>query len=671
MQASILISYNKSRASFLTWLLVCLFPVVSIDSYAIDAGLLDPTMLLQLRNISDLEYSKERNALLFVISEPAEVPGGLQSIWMLDLASDEARNFTLKGKVNGRPRWCPDSSCFTYISDRDGDRAIYRLSMSGGEAEKITASKTDILTYAWSPGNDVLAYTTNADNEQQPDPTGIDEGALNSASDEMVTVVKPDQQNLWLLDIASGEVQKLTKGDWRISSFDWTPDGKSIVLSATADVANEMEHDRLYTLSLVDGEVRELWRPNLQIDHIKVSPGGNFVAAIIARKQGPEPFDLVVIRVSDGHLSNLTESIIDRKIVTYEWQDKDTMLAVIADGFQSVLYQVSLDKTIHRVVAPPVSPDNEIVVSHDFLAFAGGTFTRPSELWISSTAGQYRQATTLNADLANLKSLPAAKIIQYESFDGVTIEAALYLPDGNESNAPFPLVMHIHGGPSSRWSNKFRPSWAALLASRGFAVLEPNIRGSTGGSYDFLVMNRNDLGGADFLDVMAGVDHLIAEGLADPNRLGIAGWSYGGYMAAWAVTQTDRFKAAVSGAPVTNWISEYGTESPPVNRYDRALLGDLYDNIDLFTRISPITHVRNATTPTQLLCADKDKVDPVGQCWEFYRGLKQNDVTSELILYKGVGHSRFTWSKAQQVDSMQRMLNWLQGNLMPHQIVKK
>ena len=648
----------------LTLLLLCLSPVTSIDCYATNAGQLDPTLLLQLRNISEPEYSKERNALLFVVSESAELPGGLQSIWMLDLNTDEARKLTVKGKVNGHPRWCPESSCLTFISDRDGKRAIYRLSMAGGEAEKVTTSKTDILTYAWSPSNDALAYVADAGTDQQPDPTGIDKESLNSTTDEMITVVKPAQQNLWLLDVASGEVEQLTKGDWRISSFEWTPDGKSIVLSANADAVNEVEHDRLFTLGLVDGEVHELWRPNLEIDHFKVSPGGDFVSAIVAREQGPEPFDLVVIRASDGHLSNLTESVIDRKIMTYEWQDKDTMLAVIADGFQSVLYQVSLDKTVRRIADPPVSPGNEIVVSNDFFAFAGGTFARPSELWISSTTGQYRQATTLNADLEILKSLPAAKIIQYKSFDGVTIEAALYLPGGNENNSPFPLVMHIHGGPSARWSNKFRPSWAALLASRGFAVLEPNIRGSTGGSYDFLVMNRNDLGGADFLDVMAGVDHLVAEGLADPNRLGIAGWSYGGYMAAWAVTQTDRFKAAVSGAPVTNWISEYGTESPPVNRYDRALLGDLYDNIDLFTRISPITHVRNATTPTQLLCADKDKIDPVGQCWEFYRGLKQNNVTSELILYKGVGHSRFTWSKEQQVDSMQRMLNWLQGNLM-------
>ena len=146
MRTSIIFLNSRCRASILTWLLLCLSPVTSIDCYATNAGLLDPTMLLQLRNISELEYSKERNALLFVVSEPAELPGGLQSIWMLDLKTDEARKLTVKGKVNGRPRWCPGSNCFTFISDRDGKRAIYRLPMAGGEAEKVNTSKTDILT---------------------------------------------------------------------------------------------------------------------------------------------------------------------------------------------------------------------------------------------------------------------------------------------------------------------------------------------------------------------------------------------------------------------------------------------------------------------------------------------------------------------------------------------
>ena len=162
---------------------------------------------------------------------------------------------------------------------------------------------------------------------------------------------------------------------------------------------------------------------------------------------------------------------------------------------------------------------------------------------------------------------------------------------------------------------------------------------------------------------MWAVDYLVKEGIADPDRLGIGGWSYGGYMAAWAITQTDRFKVAVSGAPVTSWISEYGTELPAVNRYDRALLGDLYDNMDLFAKVSPLSHVRNVTTPTLLICAENDKIDPLSQCWEFYRGLKQNHVASELAIYKGVGHSRSGWSLKQRIDSMERMLNWFQRYL--------
>ncbi len=522
--------------------------------------------------------------------------------------------------------------------------------------------KTDISSHEWSPSRNMLAYIANV---SDADDTSTDKGADNadSAIDEIVTVVTAERQQLWLLDIASGEAQQLTEGEWRISSIRWTPDGESIVLSASGDVKSELEHDRLFILDPIDGEMRELWRPDQEIAQIEVSPDGEFVSAIAARDQGPEPFDLVVIRTNDGHFSNMTAATIDRKILSYKWQDEDTLLAVIADGFQSNLYEISLDTTVRQLADPPVAPGSAISVGDNFLAFVGGTFVKPTELWVSDSEDRYRQATTINVGLANLELLSAPEIIQYESFDGVKIEAALYHPEADKSSAPYPLIVLIHGGPSSRWANEFRPSWTALLVSRGFAVLEPNIRGSTGRTHDFLLMNRKDLGGGDFRDIIWGVDNLIRAGIADPSRLGIGGWSYGGYMAAWAVTQTDRFKVAVSGAPVTNWISEYGTELPEVNRYDRALLGDLYDNMDLFVKVSPLSHVRNASTPTLLVCAENDKIDPIGQCWEFYRSLKQNHVASELAIYKGVGHSRSGWSLKQRIDSMERMLNWFQRYL--------
>jgi dipeptidyl aminopeptidase/acylaminoacyl peptidase len=656
---------SMSRSIIATLSLLCFSLFASASTNAADASdskLLEPATLLQLRNLSQLEYSAERKGILFVVSETSEVPGGIQTIWHYDHQTSETRQLSARGKINTQPRWCPHSNCLTFISDRDDKRQIYRLSMAGGEAEKVSDSKTDISSHEWSPSKNMLAYIANVGNA---DDNSTDKGANNAdtAIDEIVTVVAEETQQLWLLDVASGEVKQLTEGEWRISSIRWTPDGESIVLSASSDVKSELEHDRLFILDPIDGDMRELWRPDREIAQIEVSPDGEFVSAIAARDQGPEPFDLVLIRTNDGHFSNLSAATIDRKILSYKWQDEDTLLAVIADGFESKLYEISLDTTVRHLADPPVAPGRTIAVGDNFLAFVGGTFVQPTELWVSDSAGRYRQATTINVALANLELLSAPEIIQYESFDGVNIEAALYHPDADESSAPYPLIVLIHGGPSSRWANEFRPSWTALLVSRGFAVLEPNIRGSTGRTHDFLLMNRQDLGGGDFRDIVWGVDYLVKAGIADPERLGIGGWSYGGYMAAWAVTQTDRFKVAVSGAPVTSWISEYGTESPAVNRYDRALLGDLYDNMSLFAKVSPISHVRNAVTPTLLVCAENDKIDPIGQCWEFYRGLKQNHVASELVIYKGVGHSRSAWSSQQRTDSMERMLNWFQHYL--------
>ncbi len=651
------------------WPTLCVALMTSFASSAAevsDMKLLEPATLLELRNLSELEYSDERQSLLFVVSVASDVVGGTQSIWQHDLRTGESRQMSSSGKTNTQPRWCADSTCLTFISDRDGSSAIYRLQMTGGEAVKASNSKTDISAYEWSPSKNALAYIASVD-KAADNSTAQSGGNGKDTVADMVMIATEENQQLWLLDMVSGETRQVTDGDWRISSIRWTPDGESIVLSASNNVVSELEHDRLFVVGLHDGAIRELWRPDREIADIDVSPDGAFVSAIVAHDDGPEPFDLIAIRMKDGHISNLTAETIDRKILSYKWRDDETLLSVVAEGFHSRLCRVTLEKTAHCMTDPPVMPGADIAVSDNFLAFIGGTFVKPTELWVSDSEGKYRQATSLNAALANPDLFASPEIIEYESFDGVVIEAALYRPEATAVRAPFPLVVLIHGGPSARWTNEFRPSWTALLVSRGFAVLEPNIRGSTGRTREFLLMNRRDLGGGDFRDVISGVDYLIEAGIADPDRLGIGGWSYGGYMAAWAVTQTDRFKVAVSGAPVTSWISEYGTELPRVNRYDRALLGDLYDNMDLFAKVSPISHVRNAKTPTSLICAENDKIDPIGQCWEFYRGLKQNHVASELLIYKGVGHSRSVWSSAQQTHSMEKMLEWFERYLSePH-----
>jgi dipeptidyl aminopeptidase/acylaminoacyl peptidase len=260
----------------------------------------------------------------------------------------------------------------------------------------------------------------------------------------------------------------------------------------------------------------------------------------------------------------------------------------------------------------------------------------------------------------------AAEFVKYKSADGTEVEATLLKPSALSSqpsalNAqPGPAVILVHGGPTGRWSDAFEP-WGQLLAARGYAVLYPNVRGSTGYGHHFLEMNRADWGGGDFKDVMAGADWLVARGIADPNRLGIGGWSYGGYMAAWAVTQTTRFKAAVSGAPVIDMASEFGTENG--SAYDEWFYGTPYEKLDGFIKSSPMTFVKNVKTPTLLLQGEDDTTDPIGQSQQFYRGLKRYGVESDLVLYPREPHG--LREEHHLVDRLTRILAWYDRYLKP------
>jgi dipeptidyl aminopeptidase/acylaminoacyl peptidase len=216
-----------------------------------------------------------------------------------------------------------------------------------------------------------------------------------------------------------------------------------------------------------------------------------------------------------------------------------------------------------------------------------------------------------------------------------------------------PLVVLIHGGPTGRWSDRFEP-WGQLLVSRGYAVFYPNIRGSTGYGFKFLEANRADWGGGDYKDVMAGVDALVARGVADPGRLGIGGWSYGGYMSEWAITQTDRFKAAVVGAGLSDLASEFGTEQGP--SYDEWFYGLPYERLEGFIKSSPVTYIKNAKTPTLILQGTEDTTDPQGQSDQLYRPLKRYGVEVEYVLYPREGHG--LREEKHLLDRLNRIIAW-------------
>jgi dipeptidyl aminopeptidase/acylaminoacyl peptidase len=505
--------------------------------------------------------------------------------------------------------------------------------------------------FAWAPDGKRIAFLASEPKSKE------DEKRDEEKDDERVIDRDDRPRELWSITIESRKVRQLTQSPWRIESFAWTPSGRRLLVAATDHPQPELFTTRIYSLTLSDLDLDEKARPSGPFGNLQVSPDGRFLSYVGSRTDGPTPTDLFIQPLDGGERLNLTGPSIDRSINHYVWQNDMSLLVQASNGFLNDFYLLTTDgEATKRAAFDGTNAGGSFAAKENVIAFVGATFTQAPELWLSTLPAEAEKVSDFNASWSGIDLVEADRL-DYPSEDGKTIEAAFLKPVGSKAGAPSPTVVLVHGGPSGRWSSRFH-SWGQLLATRGYAVFYPNVRGSLGYGHDFLTSNRRDWGGGDYRDVMAGVDYLVDQGLADPDRLGIGGWSYGGYMAAWVVTQTQRFKASVSGAPMTDLASEYGTETSSINAYDTWYLGTPYENLELFVERSPVTHVSKAKTPTLILCGENDVIDPIGQCWQFYRGLKRYQVDTELVIYPREGHG--IREEKHQLDLLERVVEWFE-----------
>jgi dipeptidyl aminopeptidase/acylaminoacyl peptidase len=364
------------------------------------------------------------------------------------------------------------------------------------------------------------------------------------------------------------------------------------------------------------------------------------------------PHDLKLLPAGEPAAKNLTGASLDRMVFSYRWLHNGSILMNVAEGFATRFVGYSATGVREDIKDMATNPHQFAVNGKGDIAYVSETATAPPELWIWKQGQTPKQVSHLN-DAWKQYALARLETYKYKSFDGTEIEAGLLMPANSEGETKLPLIALIHGGPTGRWSDQIE-TWGQLLAAHGYAVFYPNPRGSVGYGEKFVEMNRADWGGGDFRDVMAGIDDLIAKGVADPERLGIGGWSYGGYMSEWAVTQTTRFKAAVSGAGMADLISEFGTEEGPA--YDEWFWGVPYEKPEGFLNSSPFLYVKNAKTPTLILQGEADKIDPLGQSQELYRGLKRYNVPTELVEYPREPHGFH--EEKHLVDRLNRILEW-------------
>ena len=612
---------------------------------------LSPARTLERYAISDLRFSPDGSHLAFTVAEPVKSAARKTNIWVVDVAAKHAERFTTGAKSDTSPRWSPDGRTLAFLSNRDeGGTQIFLMPSTGGEASKLTTGKHAIQAFEWSPDGKRMAFLARV-------PKNDEQEKKEKDKDDARVVGDPSERvQAWIVDVTSHAIRQLTHDPITVRSIQWHPAGDRLVAVVKDPPESERWSDRIVSIGASDGALSVLMVPKGPIGPALISPDGQTLAWTGSRVDGPDAHDLFIAPSAGGTGKNLTAASLDRPVGQLTWRPDGSLMAVVTEGFSSVLASVSADGKVVRTTLP-VLPSALAVSSTGTVAVVAQTATRLPEVYLSSSATEVDRVTDFHGAWAGT-SIQVPRLFKYKSFDGTEIEAALLTPADATPARKLPLVVLVHGGPTGRWASGFEP-WGQLLVARGFAVLYPNIRGSVGYGHRFIESNRADWGGGDFKDVMAGVDALIAQGVADPDRLGIGGWSYGGYMAAWAITQTDRFKASVSGACMSDLASEFGTESDASG--DEWFYGTPYEHQADFIKSSPITFIKRAKTPTLILQGEADTTDPIGQSQQLYRGLRYGGVPVQFVVYPREPHG--LREEKHQVDMLGRMVGWFEQYL--------
>ncbi|HEY4063023.1 MAG TPA: S9 family peptidase [Puia sp.] len=638
---------------FSATLLVCIGLHGSAQSTRTDSLTIERS--LTYYRLSNPVFSPDGNKCAFVVSQPATLgkPGG-NHIWMLDLRDSSTRQYTASEKSESNPKWAPGGKKLAFLSNRGGENQVYLLDDQGGEALPLTASKTGVGEYVWAPDGRHIAYV------ERDSSTAQEKKRKEDKYDETV-VGEGKASVLFIIDVATKHTRRQPGNNWRITDLKYMPSGDALVLEVEGLPAKEIPARRLVKLDLGTGLYSDIPSPtHPSWGGIEIAPGGKLFCFTAARSDGPVAHDVFIQRFGEAGPKNISDKTIDLPVRGLKFLSDDLLAGVVQHGMNSWLYKISITgQTSNWGIGKNVSA-YDLSADHKIVFVSASASTLP-ELWLYTSGQKAVQLTHFNKVFEKI-ALAVPEVLSYKSFDGKEIETLFFTPArGQGTAAGLPLVVIIHGGPTGAFSDSYN-EWAQLFVQRGYAVMMPNIRGSTGYGWKFLEINRRDWGGGDYKDVMAGVDYMIAHKGIDSSRLAIVGWSYGGYMSEWAITQTHRFKAAMSGAGLFNLASEFGTESGA--SYDNWHLGTPYENPEVFARHSAINFIKNAQTPMLIIQGKDDDTDPVGQSQELYRALRYYKVPVELVLYPNERHGFV--DLRHKMDFVGRMLDWV-GKYVPSQ----
>ena len=561
----------------------------------------------------------------------------------------------------GNFQFSPDGSRLAFTRSVDDESQLFLLPTTGGEAVQLSEHETSIGSYAWSEdGSKIIFVATEprTDEEEEAREAGydaifVDEGPNGQQSGNW--------NNLWLIEVESGAERRLTDTDHRIGSFSVAPNGDRILF--TSRIENRRNQQNLSEIQLLEveaGTIRRLTDNSAPEGRLSWAPDGRSFA-YTARTDGEWELllDKIWVMDPDGGDRRIVSGAFDGNIGNFVWApDASEILFSGLHGTNNNLYRINLGSDSVEQITSSAGSLAPSSFSRDRakMAYVFQDFDTPADIWVGPTDGTGAvQLTDVNPTIIDELVLGQGEVIRWESRDGTEIEGILMLPAEYQSGM-LPLLLHIHGGPAGVFRNSFSASnhvWAGL----GYAQLFPNVRGSSGYDDDLLRGNLRDIGSGDYEDLMTGVDELISRGIADPDKLGLRGWSYGGILGGWTITQTDRFKGASVGAMVSDWTSEYG---PGFNHDVRLwyIGGTPWDNTDEWRERSALTHVANVTTPTLVLHGINDRTDTEPQSMMFFQALKDQGKITRYIRFPREPHG-FQEPRHQRTRDVEE-IRWIQ-----------
>jgi len=625
--------------------------------------------MIKMHRISEPQISPDGKWVAYTVATPdLDANRNVTDIWMVSTSGGAPTQLTRSGH-DSSPVWSPDGKSIAFLSSRSGEAQVYLLSLEGGEAQRLTKLSTGADLVKWSPDGKTIAFTSSVYPDCQDDECNKKRDEEKEKDKVKAHVAEHllyrhwthwnegKRSHLFVIPTdGSAAPRDLTPGaDYDVppdqrggpSDINFSPDSKEICFTAVTDKMEAIStNGDLFTVPVAGGENKRITtQPGFDGEPV-YSPDGKYIAyhAQLTREYESDRWRVMLYDRETGKTENLTEGF-DRSADELAWSaDSKSIYFTAENATQKPLYEMAARPggEPKKILADTYNASLSLSSTGKIMAFERTSLTMPAEVFTASSDGSgVRQLTHHNDTILATLEMNPQETFWFDGAEGTKIEAMLIRPPNFDANKKYPLLVLLHGGPQTMWSNAWGYRWnEEVFSAPGYVTLMINRRGSTGYGQKFTDEITNDWGGKAYVDVMDGVDYALKKyPFIDGTRMAAAGGSYGGYMADWIATHNPRFKAIISHAGVYDKVAMYATDELWFEEHD--MQGAPWSNPESYHKWAPVTYAGELgkfKTPTLVICGERDYRVPYTQSVEFFNALQRQGVPSKLVVFPDEGH---------------------------------